>query len=127
LDGVELIQLAIPIEPGNSGGPLLDDRGRVQGLLNMKSGITANLGFAVPVNALKTLLERPNPVPMARWLTFGALNSAEWQPIMGARWSRKAGRIRVEGAGDGFGGRSLCLYQKSAAPALRALGEGKAR
>lgn len=23
-DGVEMIQLAIPIEPGNSGGPLLD-------------------------------------------------------------------------------------------------------
>lgn len=115
-DGVELIQLAIPIEPGNSGGPLLDTRGHVQGLLNMKSALTANLGFAVPVNALKTLLDRPNPVPMARWLTFGALNAAEWKPTMGARWSRKAGRIQVEGMGEGFGGRSLCLWQKEVPP-----------
>ena len=111
-DGIEMIQLAIPIEPGNSGGPLLDARGRVQGLLNMKSALTANLGFAVPVNTLKTLLDRPNPVPMSRWLTLGALNSSEWKPTGGARWSRKAGRIQVEGAGDGFGGRSLCLWQK---------------
>ncbi len=111
-DGIEMIQLAIPIEPGNSGGPLLDARGRVQGLLNRKSALTANLGFAMPVNALKTLLDRPNPVPMARWLTLGALNPTEWKPVNGARWSRKAGRIQVEGTGDGFGGRSLCLWQK---------------
>jgi regulator of sirC expression with transglutaminase-like and TPR domain len=113
-DGVEMIQLAIPIESGNSGGPLLDTRGRVHGLLNMKSAMTANLGFAVPVNALKTLLDRPNPVPIDRWLTLGALNPTEWRPVMGARWSRKAGRIQVDGAGAGFGGRSLCLSQQDA-------------
>lgn len=115
-EGVELIQLAIPIEPGNSGGPLLDARGRVQGLLNMKSAVTANLGFAVPANALQTLLDRPNPVPMSRWLMLGALDPQEWQPIMGARWSRKAGRIQVENTGDGFGGRALCLWQKEVPP-----------
>src|SRR5688572_9144339 len=36
-DAVEMIQLAIPIEPGNSGGPLLDLEGRVHGILTMKS------------------------------------------------------------------------------------------
>lgn len=111
-DGIEMIQLAIPIESGNSGGPLLDTKGRVQGLLNMKSAVTANLGFAVPVDALKTLLERPNPVSINRWLTLGALNPREWTPLMGARWSRKAGRIEVDGLGSGFGGRSLCLSQR---------------
>src|SRR5690606_27829319 len=55
LDGKPMIQLAIPIEPGNSGGPLLDMFGRVHGLLTMKSLVTANLGFAVEVNALKSL------------------------------------------------------------------------
>ena len=109
-----MIQLAIPIESGNSGGPLLDMKGRVQGLLNMKSAVTANLGFAVPVNALKTLLDRPNPVPMQRWLTLGALNPKEWTPLMGARWSRRAGRIQVEGWA--LGGRSLCLWQKEVPP-----------
>ena len=111
-DGVEMIQLAIPIEPGNSGGPLLDMQGRVHGLLTLKSAITPNLGFAMPVNALKALLEKPNRIPMERWLAIATLNLREWAPIFGARWTQKAGRIQVDGQGDGFGGRSLCLYQK---------------
>ena len=111
-DGFEMIQLAIPIEPGNSGGPLLDMQGRVHGLLTMKSMMSANLGFAMPINLLKPLLEKPNPVPMNRWLTIGALNPKEWTPLMGARWSQKVGRVHVEGLGKGFGGRSLCLSQK---------------
>jgi len=112
VDGIDMIQLAIPIEPGNSGGPLLDMRGRVHGILTLKSAVTRNLGFAMPVNLLKTLINRPNPVPMNRWLTLGALNPRDWTPLFGARWSQKAGRITVEGAGAGFGGRSLCLSQK---------------
>src|SRR5207248_8865975 len=46
-EGVEMIQLAIPIEPGNSGGPLLDMQGRVNGLLTMKSAMSPNLGFEI--------------------------------------------------------------------------------
>jgi S1-C subfamily serine protease/regulator of sirC expression with transglutaminase-like and TPR domain len=113
MEGVEMIQVAIPIEPGNSGGPLLDLKGRVHGILTLKSAMTRNLGFAMPANLLKSLLEKPNPVPIRRWLTIGALPPREWQPLFGARWSQKAGRIHVEGEGRGFGGRSLCLSQKS--------------
>jgi len=112
LEGVEMIQVAIPIEPGNSGGPLLDLKGRVHGILTLKSAMTRNLGFAMPGNLLKALLEKPNPVPMSRWLTLGALPARDWQPLFGARWSQKAGRIQVEGEGQSFGGRSLCLSQK---------------
>src|SRR3954469_12926107 len=65
-----MIQLAIPIEPGNSGGPLLDERGHVVGILEMKSAVTENIGFATPIDALKILLEKPNPVPMDRWITL---------------------------------------------------------
>jgi serine protease Do len=114
IEGVEMIQLAIPIEPGNSGGPLLDLRGKVQGILTLKSAMTSNLGFAMPANLLKSLLEKPNPVPMQRWLTIGSLNAKDWTTLFGARWSRKAGHIQVEGAGLGFGGRSLCLARKLA-------------
>ncbi|HYV30230.1 MAG TPA: trypsin-like peptidase domain-containing protein, partial [Candidatus Binatia bacterium] len=56
VEGVEMIQIAIPIEPGNSGGPLLDLKGRVQGILTLKSAMTPNLGFAMPVNLLRSLL-----------------------------------------------------------------------
>ena len=109
MEGIDMIQLALPVEPGNSGGPLLDLEGRVQGVVSMKSLVTPNLGFAVTVSRLRDLLDRPNPVAMDRWLTIGALDPAEWTPIGGARWRQRAGRIAVSGAGTGFGGRSLCL------------------
>jgi regulator of sirC expression with transglutaminase-like and TPR domain len=109
-----MIQLAIPVEPGNSGGPVLDSDGFVQGLVTMKSAVSENLGFAMPVNALKTLIEKPNPTLMSRWLTIGALDPQEWTTLFGARWRQRAGRILVDGAGTGFGGRALCLSQQPA-------------
>lgn len=109
VEGRQMIQLAMPIEPGNSGGPLLDMQGRVHGLVTMKSLVTENLGFAVESAALKPLLDKPNPIPMARWLTIGTLDPRDWTVLFGARWQQRAGRILVSGAGQGFGGRSLCL------------------
>ncbi|WP_395736718.1 transglutaminase family protein [Prosthecobacter sp.] len=105
----QMLQVAVPIEQGNSGGPMLDMQGRVLGLLTLKSLKTDNLGFAVPVNELKTLIEKPNPVPMSRWLTIGALNPKLWKTHLGAQWTQHAGVIRSEFPGSGFGGRALCL------------------
>ena len=104
-----MLQLAIPIEPGNSGGPVLDMDGKVLGIVTMKSLVTPNLGFAVPVGTLKPLLDRPNPIPMERWLTIGQLDKNEWKTLEGGRWRQRAGRIVVDGTGAGFGGRTLCL------------------
>jgi regulator of sirC expression with transglutaminase-like and TPR domain len=112
IEGRQMIQLAMPIERGNSGGPLVDLEGKVQGVVTMKHAFTENLGFAVPINALRPLLEKPNPVAMNRWLTIGALDSEDWAVINGARWRQRAGRILVEGYGYGFGGRSLCLSRR---------------
>jgi S1-C subfamily serine protease len=48
-----VIQTSVPLNPGNSGGPLVDSRGRVIGIntaiINMAQGIS----FAVPVNTAK--------------------------------------------------------------------------
>ncbi len=110
VEGLPMIQVAVPIEHGNSGGPLLDRQGRVLGLLTLKSARTDNLGFAMPVNELKKLIEKPNPVPMSRWLTIGVLNPRVWKPVMGAQWSQHAGVVNVQQPGDGFGGRALCLW-----------------
>lgn len=109
LEGKPMIQVAIPIERGNSGGPLLDMQGRVHGIITLKSQVTRNLGFAVVVNALKPLLEKPNPIPMSRWTTIGTIDKREWTTVFGARWRQRAGRISVDETGSGFGGRSLCL------------------
>lgn len=112
---VPMIRLAIPIERGNSGGPLLDRQARVLGLLTMKSAVTDNLGFAMPVNELKRLIAEPNPVPIERWLTIGVLNPRSWQPALGSRWTQSSGTLKSSGMGSGFGGRTLCL-SKSEVP-----------
>ena len=114
VEGRKLIQIAMPVEPGNSGGPIVDMRGQVQGIVTLKSLVTQNLGFAVTVNELKPLLAKPNPVPMAAWATIGALDPDDWKAEMGARWTQRAGRINVEGTGSGFGGRSICIAQRPA-------------
>jgi len=107
-----LIQVSMPVEQGNSGGPLIDRDGKVQGIISLKSMVTANLGFAAPINALKLLMEKPNSMPMDRWATIGALDDRQWAPTMGALWTQRAGRIQVKGAGKGFGGRALCLSKR---------------
>ncbi len=111
-DGRALLQVAIPVEPGNSGGPILDRSGRVHGLITMKSAVTDNLGFAVPVGALHRLLAKPNTVSMEKWLTIGRIDPKRWKTLMGSNWKQRAGRITVSNPGDGFGGRSLCLSQR---------------
>ncbi len=113
IDGRNMLQLAIPVEPGNSGGPVVDMQGRVLGVVTMKSAVTNNLGFAVSVSDLKTLLDKPNPVPMDRWLTIGTIDRSQWEPLFGARWQQRAGRIIVDGLGAGFGGRSLLLSKSN--------------
>jgi serine protease Do len=115
MDGRAMLQLAIPIEPGNSGGPVLDLQGRVHGVVTMKSTLSHNLGFAVETSQLRALLEKPNPVAIARWVSIGGLDQRRWQALFGAHWRQRGGRITVEGTGEGFGGRSLCL-SRAAAP-----------
>lgn len=112
IEGRTMIQVAVPIEPGNSGGPLLDRQGRVLGVLTLKFALAENLGFAMPVNALKRLWEKPNPVPIQRWLTIGVLNPRLWTTLFGAQWSQRAGVVEVAQTGSGFGGRSLCLWHQ---------------
>jgi regulator of sirC expression with transglutaminase-like and TPR domain len=106
-----MIQIAMPIERGNSGGPLIDRKGNVLGILTLKSLRTENLGFATPVNTLKKLMEKPNTVPMERWLTLGVLDTRLWKTLMGAKWTQRAGVIKGELPGEGFGGRTLCISQ----------------
>ncbi len=57
-----LIQTDAPINPGNSGGPLLDTTGHVIGLVDAQASGAQGVGFAVPINAGKALL---NSAPTA--------------------------------------------------------------
>jgi S1-C subfamily serine protease len=55
----DMIQTDASINPGNSGGPLLDSRGRMIGITTIifsPSGGSVGIGFAVPVNTAKRVV-----------------------------------------------------------------------
>jgi S1-C subfamily serine protease len=55
------IQIDAPINHGNSGGPLLDARGRVIGLtaqIRSDSGNAEGVGFAIPINSARRSMEQ---------------------------------------------------------------------
>jgi len=48
-----VIQTDVPLNPGNSGGPLVDSRGRVVGINTAIIAMAQGISFAVPVNTAK--------------------------------------------------------------------------
>ena len=69
-----MIQTDAAINPGNSGGPLLNSRGEVIGVNAMIEAAANGVGFAIPVNLVKTDLER---------LKAGGVVKAAWLGIEG--------------------------------------------
>ena len=56
-----VIQIDAPINHGNSGGPLLDARGRVIGInaqIRSDSGNAEGVGFAIPINSARRSMEQ---------------------------------------------------------------------
>ncbi|MFQ5719130.1 MAG: S1C family serine protease [Acidobacteriota bacterium] len=59
VDGRLMVQSTTQLNPGNSGGPLLDLRGHVVGVNNLKVAAAGveGLSFSIPVNVLKFFIE----------------------------------------------------------------------
>lgn len=53
----DLIQTDAAINPGNSGGPLLNSAGQVIGINVATTTDAQNIGFAIPINAVKALVD----------------------------------------------------------------------
>ena len=54
---MKLIQTDTPVNPGNSGGPLVNSDGEVLGIITLKlSGQYENMGFAIPIDGAMVLI-----------------------------------------------------------------------
>ncbi len=54
----DLIQTDAGINPGNSGGPLINPDGQIIGINSVKITTAEGIGFAVPINIVKPIIER---------------------------------------------------------------------
>lgn len=53
-----LIQTDATINPGNSGGPLINNNGEIIGINTVKITSAEGIGFAVPINVIKPILQK---------------------------------------------------------------------
>lgn len=54
----DLIQTDATINSGNSGGPLINEKGEVIGINSVKIEEATGIGFAIPINIVKPIIER---------------------------------------------------------------------
>lgn len=54
----DLIQTDATINPGNSGGPLINAQGEVIGVNSVKITSAEGIGFAIPINVVKTIVQK---------------------------------------------------------------------
>src|SRR5512142_2862079 len=53
-----IIQHTAPLNPGNSGGPLVDSRGRIVGLNTAIIALAQGIGFAIPANTARWVVSQ---------------------------------------------------------------------
>jgi S1-C subfamily serine protease len=82
--GRRYLQTDASVNPGNSGGPMLDEDGYVVGVVRMKlarDATSQGAGFAVPINVVKDFLDASglsNQLPVTR-LRPGVRHTFDWK------------------------------------------------
>ena len=65
----EYIQTDVSLNPGNSGGPLIDTQGQVIGINNFKIGGAENLGFALQSDTMRESINKIANQTIVPWIT----------------------------------------------------------
>ncbi len=58
--GISYIQSDAAINPGSSGGPLINEKGEVIGITTWAVEGSESMGFAIPINTLRSILDNLN-------------------------------------------------------------------
>lgn len=56
-------QITVPVQPGNSGGPLFDSNGNIIGIINAKHIGAENASYAIKTSYLMNLIQVMNTIP----------------------------------------------------------------
>lgn len=82
-------QVAISVNPGNSGGPLLDNKGNIIGVINGKEEKTENVAFAVKS---RYIMEALNSIPqdsLSKRVAYGKRS-----PLQGLQRDRQVTKVQ---------------------------------
>lgn len=71
--GQYYIQIDAPINPGNSGGPCLNERGQVIGINAANIPSAQNVGYVIPINELRIILDDLPKQPLLRKPFMGVM------------------------------------------------------
>jgi len=57
IEGAEYVQHTAAVNPGNSGGALLDEKGHLIGMVTLKARLE-NVSFAIPAKSIRAIFTR---------------------------------------------------------------------
>ena len=99
LDGVRYYQLSCPISPGDSGGPVLNDRGEAVGVVSWRKADAENVGFAIPGPEVARMNAT---LPVMVWSDVTPLSPHQLTPPDSAPQVRAAVATRGPNAADAY-------------------------
>ena len=111
-DVSDAIQTDAPINHGNSGGPMLDARGRVIGInaqIRSDSGNAEGVGFAIPINSARRSMEQLISTGKVAYAYVG-VTTQDVTPAI----SRRTGSRSDRGGGGGSGRRMVSVCEATA-------------
>jgi hypothetical protein len=102
LDGVRYYQLSCPISPGDSGGPVLNDRGEAIGVVSWRKADAENVGFAIPCAEVERMNSTQPPVAWSQAIPASNLSAAPRAATPLVREAVTTEKKIVDGSFQGF-------------------------